>query len=286
MRLLRPSQMPEEAGGRVYRSYSWVALAGVAAAMTGAAAIVFAATSGGFERVLAAVPLALAVALGAMALYRLRACLQPGNWLLREHDHGVYVNLRSFLNFHLPEAETVLYIPRGAIAAVGKVYEKLVCPARYGSTVHHSTYITLYLDTEDTGPIAQALRAERRRIPLRSLRRKTLHYPVRLPRPGELRLLWDWTRPGENTALDRLAESYPLAPKRNDISADWDDLDEAAKAAYIDNLWELGYVDEAKSLYRRHHKASEQDARRHFARLMENPGEAAPLANAAPTRGE
>jgi hypothetical protein len=259
--------MPVNDGDRLFCSYSWIALATVAAVMFGIA-IVAALMQGG-NPVVFLLPALVGCFFVALALLRWRACARPSNWLIRQSSEGIYLNLRSFLNYHLPaEDETILFIPAAEIAAVGKVYQKLVCPARHGSTIHHSSFIVIYLTHEETGELRTRLRQERRRIPGRALRKKTLHYPVRIAAPGELRLLWEWVRPSEDRALNLLSAQYPLAPDRKVASADFDTRSEEEQAAFIDTLWEEGYVDEAKALYKRHYNARSHEIRAYFDRLM------------------
>ncbi|MCC6144634.1 MAG: hypothetical protein IT368_12575 [Candidatus Hydrogenedentes bacterium] len=266
MQFLTPSQVPGHEKGRSFRSFSWIALAAVAAVMFGGALV--AALMRGGNPVVFLLPALVGCLFLALALLRWRACARPTNWILRQADNGLYINLRSFLNYHLPpEDETVLFLPAHEIAAVGKVYQKLVCPARHGSTVHHSSFIALYLTHEETGPIEARLRQERRRIPHRALRKKTLHYPVRLGAPGEIRLLWDWVRPAEDRALHCLAAQYPLAPNRKVASAAWESISEEEKADRIVRLWEEGYVDEARALYKFHHHARSRDIQAYFDQI-------------------
>src|SRR5690349_2394258 len=51
------------------------------------------------------------------------------NWLVRMNDSGVYVQFRSYLNYHLPAEDiTVVFIPFGEIRSARLVKERLTVP--------------------------------------------------------------------------------------------------------------------------------------------------------------
>src|SRR5687767_9655939 len=75
----------------------------------------------GFCAALAALVVPLMMA-DALAKFR------PTNWLLRLGPDGLWINLRSYQNRHLPEAATVLHLPYGEIGRAHRHVETWSTP--------------------------------------------------------------------------------------------------------------------------------------------------------------
>jgi hypothetical protein len=110
---------------------------------------------------------------------------------------------------------------------------------------HRTAFIDVYLTHERLDALRAALHAERRLLP----GRHAVEVPVRVVDPPGLRIAWDWIRPPERSALRLLQAQYPAAPTQQ-VSVDWEDLDERGRAAFIHGLWEAGHVEEAHNLTR------------------------------------
>lgn len=56
---------------------------------------------------------AAAIGLFLALMHRfITACFRPSNWLVRMNEMGVFIQFRSYLNYHLPaEDKTVVFIP-------------------------------------------------------------------------------------------------------------------------------------------------------------------------------
>lgn len=163
------------------------------------------------------VPSCLLVTL--IALRVSRATFGPDNWLVRYAPDGLLIQLRSYLNSHLPdEDETVAWIPTSEIRAASRTDLRREVPdSDRGTTVEKSSYLDLRLRHPRTEELAEALRRERSRGAGRdgSLgKTKFHHYPVALPEPDLVRILWSGprsrVRPGLGRILRLLSERVPL----------------------------------------------------------------------------
>jgi hypothetical protein len=162
---------------------------------------------------------------GVLVLRRLVvARFRPSNWLLRMGDGGVFVQFRSYLNFHFSENDlTVVLIPFGEIRSARLVRERRDIPERENppAMVDRVTHVSRRLvELElavDAAPLARALAEEStRRAPTGATYR---HYPVRLGSPTTLQL--EWTVAPRADVLLKGLESHtriagPLAVSRDD----------------------------------------------------------------------
>ncbi len=152
------------------------------------------------------------------------------NWLLWAHPDGLWVNLRSYQNYHLPEAATVLHLPYEEIACARRHVETWSTPGPVGhdpDTLWKEESLELRLAPGDTREIAQALANER------GLKAgiKGTGQPVTVPSPGVVRIGWrghgNGVVPGLGRVLDELSPYVKLAdPTRTDRPR-WDRLSEA-----------------------------------------------------------
>jgi hypothetical protein len=129
-----------------------------------------------------------------LVLARFRA----SNWLLRTSDAGLFVQFRSYLNYHFPrEDPTVVFIPYHEIRSARLVRERREIPdtdSRSGqsTSVQFRRFVELEL-AGDSAPLARALRAESEKLApkeARGYRSIYRHSPVRLISPTRLQLEW------------------------------------------------------------------------------------------------
>jgi hypothetical protein len=213
MELMRIGDVPIAAGDRVFR-YSRaraVALAFLAACTT----LVLAWVGWTRHSLLAS----YCAALGALALLLLRrfvlARFRPSNWLVRMSNSGLYVQLRSYLNFHFPvDAPTVVFlrddeIQRGRIVNERRGIPDPERPARNQYVVQTRTLVVLEL-AEDAARVADAIAREKQRRIGTTFR----HYPVRVTSARQLQIEWGVVPPAR-TFLDGLASRVAVtAPER------------------------------------------------------------------------
>ena len=125
------------------------------------------------------------------------ARFRPSNWLVRMNDTGLFIQFRSYLNYHLPAEDlTVVFLSYNEIPSARLVRERArVSDLRGGTATQIRRYIELEL-AEDIQPLAKALQAEMvEKAP--SEKRwygssSTLYedHPVRMSSPPFLQLRW------------------------------------------------------------------------------------------------
>jgi hypothetical protein len=125
------------------------------------------------------------------------ACFRPSNWLVRMNNSGVFIQFRSYLNYHLAADDlTVVFITWPEIRSARLVRErtKVSSPDR-GTATLTLRYVELELQSPP-GPLGEALQAE---LVERAPKEKrwygttsTLYedYPVRMPSPPFLQVQW------------------------------------------------------------------------------------------------
>jgi hypothetical protein len=178
------------------------------------------------------------------------------NWLLRIRPDGLWVNLRSYQNRHLPDGATVLHLPYAEIACVHRHLETWSTPnvrhaagigtegahwtRRHPATSWKEESLELHLASGDTREIAQALANER------GLKAdfKGTHQSVTVPSPGVVRIAWrghdNDVAPGLGRVLDELSRHLKLAdPTRTDLPS-WDRLSEGELDALVAQLVRSG----------------------------------------------
>jgi hypothetical protein len=176
--------------------------------------------------ILAALIVALVVA-DTMAKFR------SMNWVLWIRPDGLWVNLRSYQNRHLPEAATVHHLPYPEIACAHRHLETWSIPSAgravgigagsapwvgyRAGTKWKEESLKLHLASGDTREIARASVNERG-LPADL---KGLHQSVTVPSPGVVRIAWrghgNDVVPGLGRVLDELGPYIKLAdPTRTD----------------------------------------------------------------------
>jgi hypothetical protein len=158
------------------------------------------------------------------------AKFRSANWLLWLGPDGLWINLRSYQNRHLPEAATVLHLRYEEIASARRHLETWSTPAEPSSragTHWKQESLELSLVSGDSREIGKALADERgRRAAI-----KGTHQAVTVPAAGVVRIAWrgqgNDVVPPLTRVLDELSRRVKVdEPTRSD-RADWCQLGEA-----------------------------------------------------------
>jgi len=273
MRFYRLSELNLDPEFPKFRNQSWLALFWSAVVIGGIALFLAIPRDEPTNPALITLPALFAAFLGALAFRRFLICRGKHGWLLCQAPHGLYVNLRSYRNHHLPEQErAVLFIPSEEVGAICKTHEIRRVPDRRRETVDQFSYIEIFLkEAGSLDAVRAALREERlcTASPGYFRRAKCDEYPVRVIEPAGIRLVWEWIKPNENRALDLLGAQYPVAPDRKLEGRRWDSLTDEEKEAEIRYYWEIGQVEDAMRLARMHWQIGETLARKKLQELTE-----------------
>jgi hypothetical protein len=139
-----------------------------------------------------------AIALGLLlARGMIGARFRPSNWLIRVADEGLYIQFRSYLNYHLCRDDpTVVFLPYSDIRSARMVRERALNRDLQGHTQTEThRYVEFDLAVDPT-PLAAALAAECARPGAPEKRwygsSTTLYraYPVLMQNPPFLRVEW------------------------------------------------------------------------------------------------
>src|SRR5215471_6626082 len=135
------------------------------------------------------------------------ARFRSSNWLVRMNDSGLYIQFRSYLNYHLPAEDlTVVLLSFGEIRSARLIKERVEVPDP-GSRTASSTQYLRYVELELAGNLdllVKALEAEAaERAPLETRwygRSSTLYqdHPVHMSSPGFLQIRWNAAPSAQN----------------------------------------------------------------------------------------
>jgi hypothetical protein len=195
MRLLRLGDVDPSRRDRVFYYSRVRALVFAFVALGAGAALLLRAASAHWN---AGYYLAAVILLFVLLLKRfVTARFRPSNWLVRMNDTGLFIQFRSYLNYHLPAEDlTVVFLSFNEIPSARLVRERArVSDLRGGTATQIRRYIELELG-EDIQPLAKVLQAEMvEKAP--SEKRwygssSTLYedHPVRMSSPPFLQLRW------------------------------------------------------------------------------------------------
>ena len=162
MRLLRQSDVEIRGNDRVFR-YSRVHAVAIALIVLGVAGwVAFHAYTAAWKPGYYIVA-AIVLFLDLMRRF-VTARFRSSNWLVRLNDLGVYVQFRSYLNYHLPAEDlTVVFIPFGEIRSARLIKERVTVPDPQGQNRTQTQYLR-HVELELAGDVTQlssALDAER-----------------------------------------------------------------------------------------------------------------------------
>jgi hypothetical protein len=145
------------------------------------------------------------------------ARFRPSNWLVRMSDMGIFIQFRSYLNYHLPAEDlTVVFIAYGEIRSARMVRERVTVPDNEGGS---STQTLRYVELElagDTAPRTKELSAEAAERAPKEKRwygsSSTLYqdHPVRMQSPPFLQVRWT-VIPGAQNFLEALRPYTTIA---------------------------------------------------------------------------
>ncbi len=242
MRLLRLSEVHPTSDGRVFR-YSLaraVALALILVCI--GATLVLAGRNRSAYYI--AYYVSAVLFLGILLMRRfLLARLRPSNWLAWLAIDGVFIQFRSYLNYHLPAEDfTVLFIPYREIRSARSVRESTKIQDQDGVSLDTRHLIELEL-AGDMAPLSQALAVELGK-PVR--REKTWygststlykHYPVRLVSSKFLQAEW-LVVSGAGAFLDAL-RPYTTIAAPVEVSEDFAHLGNLSREVQEERLREL-----------------------------------------------
>jgi hypothetical protein len=221
MRLLRLADVPTNARDRVFRYSPRRAVLATGAVLGASGGLV---ALGWHEGSWVAFCAAGVLLVGLLVLRRLVAArFRPSNWLVRMGDEGVFVQFRSYLNYHFSENDlTVVLIPFREIRSARLVREHRAMIERENASarVDRVTQVSRRLvELElavDAAPLARALAEESaRRAPTGATYR---HNPVRMGSPTTLQLEWN-VAPRADVLLKGV-ESHTRIARPHEISRD------------------------------------------------------------------
>jgi hypothetical protein len=185
------------------------------------------------------------------------------NWLLRLGPDGLWINLRSYQNRHLPEAATVLYLRYEEIASAHRHFETWSTPSEPSSdagTHWKRESLELTLVSGEIREIAKALADERgRRAAI-----KGKHQAVTVPAAGVVRIAW--RGPGNDVVppltrvLDELSRRVKVVEPTRTDHAHWRELSEAELDELVAQLVRSGDDLEAAQLLKRRRGCSATEA--------------------------
>lgn len=201
------------------------------------------------------------------------AKFRSANWLVRLGPDGLWINLRSYQNHHLPEAATVLHLPYEEIVSAHRHLETWTTPSEPSSnagTHWKEESLELTLVSGQTREIAKVLADERGR---RAAIKGKLQAAT-VPAAGVVRIAWrghgNDVVPPLSRVLDELSRRVKVGEPTRSDRGDWLQLSEAELDDLVAQLIRLGDdLDAAQLLKRRRgfsateaHQFVEEQARR------------------------
>jgi hypothetical protein len=243
MRLLRLAEVEQSPSDLVFRHSRFRALIFVSVALLGGLLLCYRAKTAGFTPgyYLAAVDL-----LGLALVSRfITARFRSSNWLLRMNDTGIFIQFRSYLNYHLPaEDVTVVFISCSEVRSAHLLKERVTVPdsEQRGTETQYLRYIELEL-AGDVGPLAKALDLETsEKAPMERRwygRRPTLYgdHPVRMESPSVLQIRWQIV-PSTKKFLDAL-RPYTMIGDPVSLGEDFAHLESLGRDQQLQRLRDL-----------------------------------------------
>lgn len=246
MQLLRLAEVPTGQRDRVFRYSPARALFAAFAVICASGGLVWI----GWQRQSGLAYYVAGVLLLALLLMRrlISARLRLSNWLVRMSDEGVFVQFRSYLNYHLPEeAFTVVFIPYREIRSARLVRQRREIPYRDETQLRsvsvQSRSLVEFELAGDCAPLAQALADERVTPAPRAARwygstsSRYRHYPARMASPTCLQVDWGVV-PGAGVLLDALRQYTDIVTPVQ-VSQDYVNLEGLSRAEQERRLLEL-----------------------------------------------
>jgi hypothetical protein len=276
VKLMRAGDVPADRGvnDRLYRYAPRVLVVWVSALLAAGIALV---ATGYVQHAWVPYYLAALIAGGLLFFRRyIRARFLPTNWLVRMTDSGVFIQLRSYLNWHFPTDDlTVAFVPFNEIESVGLIRERRTVLQTDDDVVVRRRKLVEFTLRADTRAVARVLADELLREPPREARwygstgTKFKHYPVSLASPSQLRLVWEVVPEAE--AFLRALPAHLVRQWATEESHNYSALDRLSRSEQEDRLLELasnGEDIEATTLARRLYGYSFTEACQFIASLQ------------------
>jgi hypothetical protein len=243
MRLLRLSDVEIRPNDRVYRYSRWHAVLIAMAALGAAAWAAFHAYTAAWKP---GYYIAGAILLLCELLRRfVTARFRPSNWLARTNDEGVFIQFRSYLNYHLSADNlTVVFISYGEIRSARLIKERVTVPdpQERGTETQFLRYVELEL-AGDVTSLVDALSKEAGESAPTEKRwygsSSTLYqdHPVSMQSAPFLRIRWQAT-PGTHKFLEAL-RPYTAIADQVSITQDFAHLEVVSRDEQETRLREL-----------------------------------------------
>jgi hypothetical protein len=166
----------------------------------------------------------------------------PTNWLLRASGNRQWIKFRSFLNNHHPEDNPqIIELDRDDVAWVRSVTSKVVylthgSEGGTASTRQTIRYLDIALNGIDTTELEQALRNEYSGESGPGFRVRFLSYPVSVPEPGTIRLIWSHAQGRIKPDVDDAVSFFARWTRADDTEIGTVDYRPAALAELPDEL--------------------------------------------------
>lgn len=245
MRLLRLQDVEISPNDRVFRHARLRALIIWLAGLAGSVAMFVNAFTGTWKAGYFFGPLLLLFVLLTMGYVTAR--FHPSNWLVRMNDLGVFIQYRSYLNYHLPPDDpSVVFLSFGEIASAHLLKERVESPDPTKSGATQTQYLR-YIEVEiagNTTPLVSALSSERGESARMKKRwygasSSTLYedYPVTMTAPPFLRIRWDVV-PRAKAFLEAL-RPYTVISETVSLTHDFAHLQSLSRDAQQEQLREL-----------------------------------------------
>ena len=148
------------------------------------------------------------------------ARFRPSNWQARMNDSGVYIQFRSYLNYHLPADDlTVVFLSFGEIRSARLVKERVETPDPMHGPNASTTQFLRYIELEVAGDLTALIKAVNDEISENAPEEKSWYgrsstlyqdHPVRISSPPFLRIRWTAT-PGTHNFLRALRPYTTIA---------------------------------------------------------------------------
>jgi len=260
MRIIDYSEAPHVDVRRSYKCNTWSGMLAISVIMGCITLFVALPKGEPIPTVMLVFPVILTLLFIGIFLNHLQKCRKEKNWLLKEIDGALIINLRSIKNNTKDhESHKILLIPDSEIAGIGKTLEHRKLPFYWMRENSVFAYLDIYLKEHVNCDDLNCALANERRLYANS---HTVDCPIRIHEPGVIRLHWNWIFPREDKALLLLGENYGITPTRKVYTLAWDDLQYAEKEGVMDQLWEWGEVERAYMLASSLYKIPEKKARR------------------------
>ena len=243
MRLLRLSEVESSPNDRIYRYSRSRAVFFVVLAHAGAGWLAWDAYSTDWKPgyFIAAVILLFINFLRRFITARFR----DSNWLVRTNDTGVYIQFRSYLNYHLPANDlTVVFLSFGEIGSARLVKERVTIPNSENTS--GSTQYLRYIELEIEGDVSKLSATLDAELCERAPKEKRWYgdtsvlyqdHPVRMTSPPFLQIRWGVV-PGARNFLNAL-RPYTVISEPVSLARDFSRLQALSREEQQKQLREL-----------------------------------------------